>query len=45
MALDTVNRITELALREKRKYSDFAVLYRVNAQSGGLEGGRSAPAQ
>ena len=33
-----VNRITELALREKRKYSDFAVLYRVNAQSGGLEG-------
>ena len=32
-----INRITELALREKRKFSDFAVLYRVNAQSGGLE--------
>ena len=32
-----INKIGELALREKRKYGDFAVLYRVNAQSNGLE--------
>lgn len=30
-----INKIGELALREKRKYGDFAVLYRVNAQSNG----------
>ena len=32
-----VNKIMELVIREKRKYGDFAVLYRVNAQSGALE--------
>lgn len=32
-----INRIAELSLREKRKFSDFAVLYRVNAQSNSLE--------
>lgn len=32
-----INKIMELVIREKRKYSDFAVLYRVNAQSGALE--------
>ena len=32
-----INKIMELIVREKRKYSDFAVLYRVNAQSGSLE--------
>ncbi|MBE6654818.1 MAG: ATP-dependent DNA helicase PcrA [Ruminococcaceae bacterium] len=32
-----VNKIMELIIREKRKYGDFAVLYRVNAQSGALE--------
>ena len=32
-----INKIMELMVREKRKYSDFAVLYRVNAQSGSLE--------
>ena len=32
-----INKIMELVIREKRSYSDFAVLYRVNAQSGNLE--------
>lgn len=32
-----INRIAELSLREKRKFSDFAILYRVNAQSNSLE--------
>ncbi len=32
-----VDRITQLASEEKRKFSDFAVLYRINAQSNGLE--------
>lgn len=32
-----INKIMELVIREKRKYGDFAVLYRVNAQSGALE--------
>lgn len=32
-----INKIMELVIREKRKYSDFAVLYRTNAQSGALE--------
>ena len=32
-----VSRIMELYLREKRKYSDFAVLYRTNAQSNSIE--------
>ena len=32
-----INKIMELVVREKRKYSDFAVLYRMNAQSGSLE--------
>ena len=32
-----INKIMELIVREKRKYGDFAVLYRVNAQSAALE--------
>ena len=32
-----INKISELAQREERKFSDFAVLYRVNAQSNNLE--------
>ncbi len=32
-----INRITEIALKEKRSYSDFAVLCRMNAQSSTLE--------
>ncbi len=33
-----VDKITELRRTENRSFSDFAVLYRVNALSGGLEG-------
>jgi DNA helicase-2/ATP-dependent DNA helicase PcrA len=32
-----INKIMELIVREKRKYGDFAVLYRTNAQSAALE--------
>ena len=32
-----VNKIMDQHIREKRKYSDFAILYRVNAQSSYLE--------
>ena len=32
-----INKIMELIVREKRRYGDFAVLYRVNAQSASLE--------
>ena len=32
-----INKIMELIVREKRKYGDFAILYRVNAQSAALE--------
>lgn len=32
-----INRIAEHSIREKRKFSDFAVLYRINAQSNSLE--------
>ena len=32
-----VNKTLELFLREKRRYSDFAVLYRTNAQSNAIE--------
>lgn len=32
-----INKIMELVIREKRKFSDFAVLYRMNAQSNSLE--------
>lgn len=32
-----INKIMELVIREKRKLSNFAVLYRVNAQSNSLE--------
>ena len=32
-----VNKTTELVVREKRKYGDFAVLYRTNAQSNSIE--------
>jgi len=32
-----INRIMDMVIREKRKYSDFAVLYRMNAQSNTLE--------
>ena len=32
-----VNKTMELVVREKRKYSDFAVLYRTNAQSNSIE--------
>lgn len=31
------NKIMELMIREKKKYGDFAVLYRTNAQSNALE--------
>ena len=31
------NKVMELMIREKKKYSDFAVLYRTNAQSSALE--------
>ncbi len=33
-----INKILDGVTREKRKYSDFAVLYRMNAQSNSLEG-------
>ena len=32
-----VSKILELMLRERRRYSDFAILYRTNAQSNALE--------
>lgn len=32
-----VNKIMELMIREKRKYGDFAILYRTNAQSNAVE--------
>ncbi len=32
-----INKIMDMVIREKRKYSDFAVLYRMNAQSNNLE--------
>ncbi len=32
-----INKIMDMVIREKRKYSDFAVLYRTNAQSNNLE--------
>lgn len=32
-----INKIMEMVIREKRRYSDFAVLYRMNAQSNSLE--------
>lgn len=32
-----INKILHLIIREKRKYSDFAILYRINAQAGALE--------
>ncbi len=32
-----VNKIMELVIREKRKYDEFAVLYRTNAQSNAIE--------
>ncbi|MBQ0125976.1 MAG: UvrD-helicase domain-containing protein [Clostridiales bacterium] len=32
-----VNKVLELFVMEKRKYSDFAVLYRTNAQSNSIE--------
>jgi Superfamily I DNA and RNA helicases len=32
-----INKIMELVIREKRHFSDFAVLYRINAQSNSLE--------
>jgi len=32
-----INNITEMVVKEKRNLSDFAVLYRVNAQSNNLE--------
>ena len=32
-----INKIMDLVIREKRQYSDFAVLYRVNAQANILE--------
>ncbi len=32
-----IGKISELAAREKRSYSDFAILYRMNAQSNSLE--------
>ena len=32
-----VNKIMELVIREKKKYGDFAVLYRTNAQSNAIE--------
>ncbi len=32
-----INKIMDMVIREKRKYSDFAVLYRMNAQSQNIE--------
>ncbi len=32
-----INRIMDMVIREKRKYSDFAVLYRMNAQAQNIE--------
>ncbi len=32
-----INKIVDLTIREKRKFSEFAILYRVNAQSNSLE--------
>ncbi len=32
-----INKIMEMVIREKRKYSDFAILYRMNAQSNSIE--------
>lgn len=32
-----INKIIDMVIREKRRYSDFAVLYRTNAQSNSLE--------
>lgn len=32
-----INKIIDMVIREKRKYSDFAVLYRMNAQSNSIE--------
>ncbi len=32
-----INKIVDMVIREKRKYSDFAVLYRMNAQSQNIE--------
>ncbi len=32
-----INKIMDMVIREKRKYSDFAVLYRTNAQSNNIE--------
>ncbi len=32
-----INKIMDLVIREKRKYSDFAILYRTNAQSNAIE--------
>ncbi len=32
-----INKIMDMVIREKRRYSDFAVLYRMNAQSQNLE--------
>ena len=32
-----INKIMELVVREKRRFGDFAVLYRVNSQSSSLE--------
>ncbi|MBQ4064784.1 MAG: UvrD-helicase domain-containing protein [Clostridia bacterium] len=32
-----INHIMDMVIREKRKYSDFAVLYRMNAQSQSIE--------
>lgn len=32
-----INKIMDMVIREKRKYSDFAVLYRTNVQSNNLE--------
>lgn len=39
-----VNRIHELIVRERRRYSDFAVLYRNNAQSNAIENALSRSA-
>ena len=32
-----INRIAEQSIKEKRKFNDFAILYRINAQSNSLE--------
>ncbi|MBO4265112.1 MAG: UvrD-helicase domain-containing protein [Clostridia bacterium] len=32
-----INKIMDMVIREKRKYSDFAILYRTNAQSNAIE--------